>query len=80
MKYCVKCGNRMEDDMLFCQKCGTRADGMRTASQNDIEAKIGKMKQYNLALDSSVVTWEYLCEDGNRSGTIAVKQDKMIIG
>lgn len=77
MKYCVKCGNRMEDDMLFCQKCGTRADGMRTASQNDIEAKIGKMKQYNLALDSSVVTWEYLCEDGNRSGTIAVKQDKM---
>lgn len=25
MKYCYKCGNPMEDDMLFCQKCGTRA-------------------------------------------------------
>lgn len=77
MKYCVKCGNRMEDDMLFCQKCGTRADGMGNAYQNGLESKISKMKQYNLALDSSVVTWEYLCEDGNRSGTIAVKQDKM---
>ena len=25
MKYCVKCGNPMEDDMLFCQKCGTKS-------------------------------------------------------
>lgn len=24
MKYCFKCGNQMEDDMLFCQKCGTK--------------------------------------------------------
>lgn len=24
MKYCYKCGNPMEDDMLFCQKCGTK--------------------------------------------------------
>lgn len=24
MKYCVKCGNPMEDDMLFCQKCGAQ--------------------------------------------------------
>ena len=77
MKYCVKCGNRMEDDMLFCQKCGTKSNEGENVSQNDIEIKINKMKQYNLALDSSVVTWEYLCEDGNRSGTIAVQQDKM---
>ena len=24
MKYCSKCGNPMEDEMLFCQKCGTK--------------------------------------------------------
>lgn len=24
MKYCSKCGNPMEDDMLFCQQCGTK--------------------------------------------------------
>lgn len=24
MKYCSKCGNPMEDDMLFCQECGTK--------------------------------------------------------
>ena len=26
MKYCYKCGNPMEDDMLFCQKCGTKVN------------------------------------------------------
>ena len=24
MKYCSKCGNPMDDDMMFCQKCGTK--------------------------------------------------------
>lgn len=24
MKFCAKCGNQMEDDMVFCQKCGTK--------------------------------------------------------
>lgn len=24
MKYCTKCGNPMEDDMLFCQRCGLK--------------------------------------------------------
>lgn len=24
MKFCTKCGNQMEDDMVFCQKCGTK--------------------------------------------------------
>lgn len=26
MKYCSKCGNPMEDEMLFCQKCGARVE------------------------------------------------------
>lgn len=25
MKFCVKCGHQMDDDMLFCQKCGTKS-------------------------------------------------------
>lgn len=24
--YCVKCGNKLEDQDLFCNKCGTRTD------------------------------------------------------
>jgi hypothetical protein len=32
MKYCYKCGNPMDDDMLFCQKCGTRAADPSTAN------------------------------------------------
>ena len=24
MKYCIKCGNPMDDEMLFCQKCGAQ--------------------------------------------------------
>jgi hypothetical protein len=31
MKYCSKCGNPMEDEMLFCQKCGTRVANPSTA-------------------------------------------------
>lgn len=26
MKYCINCGNPMEDDMLYCQKCGTKSE------------------------------------------------------
>jgi uncharacterized OB-fold protein len=32
MKYCVKCGNAMEDDMSFCQKCGAKAESDRHQS------------------------------------------------
>ncbi len=32
MKYCSKCGNPMEDEMLFCQKCGTRVAESSTAN------------------------------------------------
>ncbi len=24
MNYCVKCGNPVDDDMLFCPKCGAK--------------------------------------------------------
>ena len=40
MKYCTKCGNQMEDDMLFCQKCGMKCMGTnisQESTQDDYE-------------------------------------------
>ncbi|MBS5145249.1 MAG: hypothetical protein KHY89_07015 [Butyricicoccus pullicaecorum] len=47
MKYCYKCGNPMEDDMLFCQKCGTRAsnDTVPTPKAPDPAAQEVELKQ-----------------------------------
>lgn len=42
MKYCAKCGNPMEDDMMFCQKCGTKFEGVIASAQTGIEAKIAR--------------------------------------
>lgn len=79
MKYCAKCGNPMEDEMMFCQKCGTKFESVVSTIQNDIEAKVAKMKKYNLVLDAQAITWEYLREDGERAGNITTKQDKLCI-
>lgn len=79
MKYCAKCGNPMEDDMMFCQKCGTKFEGVVTPILSDIETKIERMKKYNLVLDAQSITWEYLREDGERAGNITTKQDKLCV-
>lgn len=36
MKFCSKCGNQMEDDMMFCQKCGTKAVSMTESKSEDV--------------------------------------------
>ena len=77
MKYCGKCGNPMEDDMMFCQKCGTKFEGVVSNAPSDVEAKLAKMKKYNLVIDAQTISWEYLREDGERAGNITVKQDKL---
>lgn len=77
MKYCTKCGNPMEDDMMFCQKCGTKFEGVVSTIQSEIEVKLAKMKKYNLVIDAQTISWEYLREDGERAGNITVKQDKL---
>ncbi len=33
MKYCVKCGKQLADDVLFCAYCGTRAAVAQPAPQ-----------------------------------------------
>lgn len=77
MKYCSKCGNQMEDDMIFCQKCGTKFVGVVSDNQSEIQIQLAKMKKYNLVLDSHAITWEYLRDDGERAGKICVKQDNL---
>lgn len=77
MKYCAKCGNAMEDDMIFCQKCGTKFEGVVSTAQSEIEVKLAKMKKYNLVIEAQTISWEYLREDGERAGNITVKQDKL---
>ena len=74
MKYCANCGNPMEDDMLFCQKCGTKFQDIVITKGANLD-KLEKMKKYNLVLDSSTFTWEYLREDGKRAADICLKQD-----
>ena len=77
MKYCVKCGNSMEDDMMFCQNCGTKFEGIASTVQYDFKVKLAKMKKYNLVIDAQTISWEYLRENGERAGNITVKQDKL---
>ena len=43
MKYCYKCGNPMEDDMLFCQKCGTKV--LEQPTQNEATRTYAKKIQ-----------------------------------
>lgn len=77
MKYCAKCGNPMEDDMMFCQKCGTKFEGVVPNASSNIEIKLAKMKKYSLVIDAQTISWEYLRENGERAGNITVKQDKL---
>ena len=77
MKYCAKCGNPMEDDMMFCQKCGTKFERVIASAQTGIEAKIAKMKKYNLVIDASSMSWQYVHDDTERAGNVLVKQNQM---
>ncbi len=77
MKYCAKCGNPMEDDMMFCQKCGTKFEGVVTTAPAEIEIKLAKMKKYNLVIDASSMSWQYVHDDAKRAGNILAKQNQM---
>lgn len=77
MKYCAKCGNQMEDDMMFCQKCGTKFEGVVEES-NRLEVKLEQIKKYNLVIDANSISWQYIHEDGERAGQIVAKQNNMV--
>lgn len=77
MKYCAKCGNQMDDDMIFCQKCGTKFEGVVEES-NALETKLEQIKKYNLVIDANSISWQYIHEDGERAGQIVSKQNNMV--
>lgn len=63
MKYCYKCGNPMEDDMLFCQKCGTKVNEQyhqeETSAQDTKEhSEPNQKNEQNLKEASDFVTEE----------------------
>ena len=74
MKFCTNCGNSMEDDMLFCQQCGTKFKNTNHNELNIIEEKLQKLKTYNLVIDSSTISWEYVYNNSEDAGNIVAKQ------
>lgn len=60
MKYCVKCGNPMNDDMLFCQKCGTKSE-MMVSSDAEIEEKMNSLNQYDICYKN--ISWESMVNE-----------------
>lgn len=76
MKYCGKCGNLIEEDMAFCQKCGTKYIDKSTY-EYEMQEKINRMKEYNLILEPTTITWYYLRETTDRTGKIISKQAEL---
>lgn len=54
MKYCSKCGNPMEDEMLFCQKCGAKVAEPSTAATTLKKYENALSAQNNVIQDHSV--------------------------
>ena len=55
MKYCVKCGQQLPDQAMFCSKCGTKQPGMEAnntaPAQEEVKeqpVKKGKTDLFNL--------------------------------
>ncbi len=40
MKFCTKCGTKMDDDALFCPKCGTRAAPIEENKSEVVEERL----------------------------------------
>ena len=51
MKYCYKCGNQMEEDMLFCSKCGTKVI-VPSSNQTEHSNQIRNQTSTNIHINS----------------------------
>ena len=56
MKYCIKCGNQMTDDMLFCQKCGTKSESIKTEQTSTPQLRPCKTVTHQQTYTESVIT------------------------
>lgn len=53
MMYCTKCGNPMNDDMLFCPKCGTKIDNV---INNNLNQKLESLNDYDICFKN--IPWK----------------------
>ena len=79
MKFCVKCGTQMQDDMRFCPKCGTESIIFDSADpiQDEIALKVEQIKSYNLVLPANTVTWQYVKDNGDKALKVYAEQNKL---
>lgn len=47
MKYCTKCGNKMQDTAEYCQTCGTHADVGASPSHNSLLSQLSERVKLN---------------------------------
>lgn len=74
MKYCTKCGNPMQDDMLFCTRCGSKSEIVGTGSG----PRLNDLRSFNLVMDPAEVTWEYINDLGEvGAAELMATHDKM---
>lgn len=60
MKFCTKCGNQLEDDMMFCQKCGTKSQiSDLEAELNTLEDEKSQQKQYQYNNQDNTLLFTY---------------------
>ncbi|MBQ7707768.1 MAG: zinc-ribbon domain-containing protein, partial [Lachnospiraceae bacterium] len=72
MKYCVKCGNLMDDDMMFCSKCGAKSEIIYNNS-NKLNDKLDELKQYNICIKN--LSWEKCTKDKDYFGKLFGNKD-----
>lgn len=46
-KYCINCGNELEEDVKFCSKCGTNSEGEVVVQDNQNTNATNEKGKYN---------------------------------
>ena len=42
MKYCIKCGQQLPDQAMFCSKCGTKQPGVESSNNVPVSAEVNE--------------------------------------
>lgn len=82
MPYCVKCGSKMDDDVIFCIKCGNRvASGRSEAVSDSVQAPASATQNEQFIQRKNSLISEYnLCARSNPfSNAKALREKWMVI-